>query len=170
MPDSEFIRPTKESPFTTFASFLWCFDIICFFLFWIIIKKKNYIWQASVSSPKRELLDLKSLCRQYKASTRVHIHEGVDITDIFSYGNKSPEGCEEAAASDSLELCHIQLIWVRSSCVAYRGSSHGRGSPPPPLVYESRWADGDEEGWEREGLRWQKVTIKEVKQQKSKRT
>lgn len=33
MPDSKFTRLTKESPFTIFASFLWCLDIM-FLFFW----------------------------------------------------------------------------------------------------------------------------------------
>lgn len=125
MPDSEFTRLTTESPFTTFASFFWCLHKMCFFFFGSPFLEKLKIPHQAVwyvSSSERGTW-LKSPCRQYKASTPVHIHEGGAITDTFSYGNKSPPVCEETTGTlqtfgafcwSESSLCVLLVVWGSS--------------------------------------------------------
>lgn len=94
-------------------------------LFFFLEKLKNphqTVWYVSFSERGTWL---KSPCRQYKASTLVHIHEGAAITDTFSYGNKSPLVCEETTGTlqtfgtlswSESSLCVLLVVW---------GSSHG---------------------------------------------
>lgn len=57
----------------------------------------------------------------------------------------------------SLELCHIQLIWVQSLCLACRLRKFPwAGQFFAPLPYESRWVDGEGKGWVSSG--WVGVT------------